>query len=120
MKYLGGLHILKSFKQHRKFYSGPNPLRPDARPLHFPKLYVKFKRQDIYVNATYIALKSLPELLRRSAASDQLVTFATAEKPFSQRAFQYPAYVEKCKEAINAYLTRVLGPPETPLNASGA
>lgn len=123
MKYLGRLRIMQTFEHRSKVYSEPSPSwTQDVRELYFPKLYSRLERQDTCFNATYIALKSLPELLRRSAASDQLVMFATAEKPFSQRALQYPAYVRKCKEAINTYLERVQRQPETqlPVSASGA
>ena len=121
MKYLGRLRVMQTFEHQSKVYSEPSPSwEQDVRELYCPKLYSRLKRQDTCFNATYIALKYLPELLRRSAASDELVTFATAEKPFSPPALQYPAYVKKYKKAINAYLTRVQRRPETQLSASGA
>ena len=108
MKYLGRLRVMQTFEHQSKVYSEPSPSwEQDVHELYCPKLYSRLKRQDTCFNATYIALKYIPELLRRSAASDELVTFATAEKPFSPPALQYPAYVKKCKKAINAYLTRV-------------
>lgn len=120
MKYLKSLHVLQSFKYGGKL----NPentlhLREDLRPLQFPKLYSRMKRQETYIDATYIALKCLPELLRRSAKSKKLVTFLTAEKPFNPRAFQFPGHVKKCKAAIDTYVGRVQQQPETQSCAAG-
>ncbi|KJA21320.1 hypothetical protein HYPSUDRAFT_42181 [Hypholoma sublateritium FD-334 SS-4] len=106
MRYLD-LGARKGFKFHSRFDFTPTPWLRDVRQSHFPKLYFRLRRQQTYINATYIALKSFPKLLRRSAASDQLIASVTAEKPFSQRALQYPALVKQCKAAMVTYVARV-------------
>lgn len=107
MRYLDSLGFLTGFYLYRSNFDSAPTWRRDVPPLQFPTLYLKLKRLEIYINATYAALKSLPKLLRRSAVSDKLVAFVIAEKPFNQRALQYPAHVKQCKAAMDAYVARV-------------
>lgn len=65
------------------------------------------------MDATYVALKFLPKALLHAAKTDALIAFASAEKPFSQRALKFPFNTKKCKAAIAAYLARVQKDPET-------
>ena len=104
LKYLEGRRIWQ------KNYSGPYAYYvPRQIQLCFPKLYKRLNRHNLYSSATKLGLKFLPKALQLSAKSDALVAFARAEKPFSQRALQYPALVKKCRAALAAYLARVEG-----------
>ena len=79
------------------------------RDLCFPKLAKRCDRIDVYSAATKLVLQFLLEALQLSAKSDALIALAKAEKPFSQRALQYPALVKKCRAALAVYLARVEG-----------
>ena len=64
-------------------------------------------QRRMYLNATQLALVFLRRALPRSAKSDELVAFINTEKPFSQRALQFPAKLKKAKAAMATYLARV-------------
>ena len=65
------------------------------------------QQQEMYMDATHLALVFLCRTLPRSAKSDEMVAFMKAEKPFSQRALQFPAKLKRCKAAIATYLARM-------------
>ncbi|KJA24706.1 hypothetical protein HYPSUDRAFT_464561 [Hypholoma sublateritium FD-334 SS-4] len=73
----------------------------------FWRFHKRVRRQEMYLDAIYIALVFLRRALPRSAKSAELVAFMNAEKPFSERALQFPTNHKKCKAAIATYLARV-------------
>ncbi len=84
-----------------------SPITPITLSQEFRRFRKRAQRQEMYMNSTYLALVFICRALPRSAKSDELVAFINSEKPFSQRALQFPAKLEKCKAAIATYLERV-------------
>ena len=80
---------------------------PNALGKEFWHIRKRAGQQEMYMDATHLALVFLRRALPRSAKSDELVAFMRAEKPFSQRALQFPAKLKKCKAAIATYMARV-------------
>ena len=108
-KLLSGMYILKDFQHNSHFVW---KLRFSQNGYIVTKPFASYYRQlmmkQMYMDATYIGMKFLHRALPLSAKSDELITFASAEKSFSQRTLQFkPAEVKKCKAAIATYLSRV-------------
>lgn len=109
MKFIARQPILENFRYKgfpEKRYYRPFPLECLFWKT-FKHLDEQAKRRKIYLDSTHLALVFLGRALPRSAKSDELVTFVSAEKPFTQGALQFPAKLKKCKAAIATYLARV-------------
>lgn len=104
-KYLDGLHIPKAIEYAWKITYKDRCSQFLQRCL--PKTYRRCKAQRMHSNMTLTSLIFLHRALPKSAKCKELISFATAKKPFSQHALKYPVRVKKCKAAIAAYLERV-------------
>ena len=77
-----------------------------GRNFHASANELNDRRQQMYLDAVYLALVFLRRAFPRSGKSNEPVAFINPDKSFSQRALRFPAKLKKCKAVNAAYLAR--------------